>query len=68
MKANRLRWFLLLLVVGAVFQLPAQQTEADRKRFEEIKAPAQKGGAEANASSAFAIMRVRVWLKTPPKR
>src|ERR1017187_7765960 len=31
MKANRLRWLLLFLLGSAVFQLPAQQSEADRK-------------------------------------
>src|ERR1035437_5530765 len=31
MKANRLRWFLLFLLVSVVFQLPAQQSDADRE-------------------------------------
>jgi len=29
-KANRLKWFLLLLFTSAVFSLTAQHTEADR--------------------------------------
>jgi len=45
MKANWFRWFLLFLLAGAVFQLPAQQSEAVRKSFEEIKARAEKGDA-----------------------
>ncbi len=37
----------LLLLSAAVLHLPAQQTEADRKRFEEIKAKAEKGDARS---------------------
>ena len=46
MKANPLRWFLLFLLVSAVFQLPAQQSEADRKLLAEFRARAEKGDAE----------------------
>ena len=37
----------LLLVTAAVFQLPAQQNEADRKVLAEIRAGADKGDAKA---------------------
>jgi len=46
MKANRLVWtFLLLLLSAAAFQLHAQQGEADRKLLAEIRAQAEKGDA-----------------------
>jgi TPR repeat protein len=45
MKANRLRWFLLLLLGSAVFQAPAQQSEADRKLLAGLRAEAEKGDA-----------------------
>ena len=47
MKANRLRWFLLFLLVSAVLQLPAQQSEADRKLLADIRAKAEKGDAQS---------------------
>jgi TPR repeat protein len=48
MKATRVGWMLLLLLLGvAPLQLPAQGSEAARKRFEEIKARAEKGDAQA---------------------
>ena len=46
-KAFRLMWVLFLLLSAVVVQLPAQQSEADRKRFQEINAKAQTGDAEA---------------------
>jgi len=46
MKANRLGWFLLFLVVGAVFQLPAQQSEAARKLLADVRAKAEKGDTQ----------------------
>ena len=47
MKANRLRWFVLFLLVSAVFQLPAQQSEADRKLLVDVRAKAEKGDAQS---------------------
>jgi hypothetical protein len=47
MKANRLRWFLLFFLFSAVFQLPAQQSEADRKVFTDVRAGAEKGDPES---------------------
>ena len=47
MKANRLVLTVLLLVTAAVFQLLAQQNEADRKVLGEIRAGADKGDAKA---------------------
>ena len=47
MKTNQLLFTVLLLVTAAVFQLPAQQNEADRKVLVEIRAGADKGDAKA---------------------
>ncbi len=49
MKANRLAWtFLSLLAIAG--QVTAQQSEADRKEFEETKAKAEKGDPKAQAT------------------
>lgn len=51
MNARQLIWTpLFLLLAAAPFQLPAQQPETDRKRFEEIKAKAEKGDAQAQVN------------------
>ena len=47
MKANRLRWFLVFLLGSAAIQMPAQQSEADRKLLAETRAKAENGDAEA---------------------
>ena len=47
MKTNQLLFTVLLLVTATVFQLLAQQNEADRKGLAEIRAGADKGDAEA---------------------
>jgi TPR repeat protein len=49
MRPNPLvmKFLLLLLLSGAAFQLPAQQAEANRKLFVEIKEFAEKGNAQA---------------------
>jgi TPR repeat protein len=47
MKADRSIFTVLFLVTAAVFQLPAQQNEADRKVLAEIRAGADKGDAKA---------------------
>ncbi len=47
MRANRIRWFLVFLLVGAAFQLPAQQSEADRKLLATVRAKAEKEDAES---------------------
>lgn len=57
MKANRLRWFLLLLLVSAVFQLPAQQSEADRKLLADVRAKAEKGDAQSQYDLGSAFIR-----------
>src|SRR6266705_621851 len=49
MKANGLKWVLLFLLAGAVFQLTAQQSEADRKLLADIRAKAEKGDAQSQA-------------------
>ncbi len=45
MKANLLSWLPPLLVFCAVFQLTAQQSEADRKLLADIQSKAEKGDA-----------------------
>jgi uncharacterized protein len=47
MKAKRLVFMVLLPLSASVFQLPAQQTETRRKPFEELRAKAEAGDAEA---------------------
>src|SRR6266550_3756399 len=47
MKANRFLFTVLFLLSAAVFRLPAQQNEADRKMLAEIRAGANKGDAKA---------------------
>ena len=47
MKANRFLFTVLFLLSAAVFRLPAQQNEADRKVLAEIGAGADKGDAKA---------------------
>jgi TPR repeat protein len=47
MKANRFLFTVLFLLSAAVFRLPAQQNEADRKVLAEIRARADKGDAKA---------------------
>ncbi len=48
MKANRLKWVLLFLVVTAVLRLPARQSEADPQLASEMRAKA----AEQNLAIA----------------
>jgi hypothetical protein len=47
MKANRLKWLLVFLLVSAAFQLPAQQSEADHKLLAEVRAEAERGDAQS---------------------
>ena len=47
MKANRFLFTVLFLLSAAVFRLPAQQNEADRKMLAEIRAGADKGDVKA---------------------
>src|SRR5882724_7061547 len=54
-KVRRLRWFLLFLLWSAVLQLPAQQSEADRKLLADIRAKAEKGEAQAQNELAGAF-------------
>jgi TPR repeat protein len=56
MKANRFGWFLLFLLASAVFQLPAQQSEADRKLLADIRAKAEKGDAQSQAELGSAFL------------
>jgi Sel1 repeat len=56
-SANRLVFMVLLLLSVAAFQLPAQQTEADRKPFEELKAKAEAGDAESEYQVGLAYTK-----------
>ena len=49
MNTTRLAFTLLLFQSTAVFQLPAQQIEPDRKLLAEIRAKAEKGDAQSQA-------------------
>ena len=50
MKANRLGLFLFFLIGSAVLQLPAQQSEADRKLLADVRAKAEKGEAQSQSA------------------
>jgi len=52
MKASRLIFTLLLASSVAVVQLAAQQTKADQKPIEEVKAKAEAGDAESEMELA----------------
>jgi len=52
MKADRLIRMVLLLCVGIALQLPAQDSAANRKRFTDTKAKADKGDAESQFALA----------------
>ena len=47
MKANRLMLTLLLVTTAFVFQLCAQQSDQDRKLFEELRSQGEKGDAQS---------------------
>src|SRR5438067_907840 len=47
MKANQLLFTVLLLLSAAVFQLPAQRTESNRKQVDAVKAKAEAGDADS---------------------
>jgi hypothetical protein len=53
MKANRLIFTLLLASSVAVVQLAAQQTTADQKPIEEVKAKAEAGDAKSQVELGF---------------
>jgi TPR repeat protein len=53
MKASRLIFTLLLVSSVAVVQLAAQQTKADQKPIEEVKAKAEAGDAESEVELGF---------------
>jgi len=55
MKANRRRWVLLFLLVGAAFQLPAQRSEADRKLRADIRAKEETGDAQSQYELSRAV-------------
>jgi TPR repeat protein len=55
MTANRVKWFLLLSVIGAGFQSPAQQSEADRKLLADIRATAESGDAQSQLQLGHAF-------------
>src|ERR1022692_1165075 len=47
MKANRLRWFLIFFLGSSVFQMSAQQSQADRKPLADIRAKAKGGDTQS---------------------
>src|SRR5260221_4328182 len=55
MRANPLMLVLLLLLVAVVFQMPAQQSDADRKWLAEMRAKAEKGEAKAQCDLGVAF-------------
>ena len=57
MKANPLRWFLLFLLGNVVLQLPAQQSEADRKLLADIRAKAEEGDAQSQYELGMAFQK-----------
>src|SRR5438045_1882679 len=46
MKADW-KWLLISLCMNTVFQLPAQQGEADRKRLADLRSKAENGDAQS---------------------
>ena len=52
MTAKRLYWALLILWLGTVVPLSAQESAADRQRLDAIKSRAEKGDAEAQIQLA----------------
>jgi len=42
-----IKWFLCFLAVGVVWQLPAQQLEAERKLLTKTRAKVEKGDAQS---------------------
>lgn len=59
-----MRWFLLFLLGSAVLQLPAQQSEADRKLLADIRAKAEKGDAPSQYELGRALDRGRLGVAT----
>ncbi|HEX7518157.1 MAG TPA: tetratricopeptide repeat-containing serine protease family protein [Chthoniobacterales bacterium] len=57
MKANRLVFTLLLLLTAAVFQLPAQQSEADHELEVALRAKAEEGDAACQYLLGIAFLR-----------
>jgi len=57
MKASRLIFTLLLASSVAVVQLAAQQTKADQKPIEEVKAKAEAGNAESQVELGLRYAR-----------
>ena len=55
--ANRLTWALLVLWASTVLSLNAQESAADQAHFNEIKARADKGDAEAQIELAAVYAR-----------
>ncbi|MGD0208561.1 MAG: tetratricopeptide repeat-containing serine protease family protein [Verrucomicrobiota bacterium] len=52
MNATRLTWVVIALALISAAETPAQQTQADRKLFEDVKVKAEKGDAAAAAGLA----------------
>jgi hypothetical protein len=61
MKASRLIFTLLLVSSGAVVQLAAQQTNADQKPIEEVKAKAEASDAESQVDLGRRYDKAKAW-------
>jgi hypothetical protein len=57
MKANRQVWYLVFMLGSAVLQLPAQQSEADRKLLADVRAKAEKGEAQSQYELGAALAK-----------
>jgi TPR repeat protein len=57
MKPTNLLAGILLLLFAIAVNLPAQQAEADRRLFQQIKAKAEEGDAEAQSNVGFCYER-----------
>src|ERR1035438_2423894 len=64
MKANWLRWLLLLLLASAAFQLSAQQSEANRKLLADVRAKAEKGDAKSQCE----LVLLSLWAVSASRR
>ena len=56
MKPNRLIWALVILFSVVAIQLLAQENEANRAKFEEIKTKAEAGDAAAQGKLGYCYL------------
>jgi len=63
MKASQLIFTLLLASSVAVVQLAAQQTKADQKPLDEVKAKAEAGDAESEVELGLRYEQGKAWRR-----